>query len=108
MFKTITEELSKDEVINILRGMDAHELGDKFSVRLVLIEKQACMVFGGDSEESFPLAPGTYMAVYYDYLVTEYPFFDRICESITLDENKCQTLMNGNGIILIFMLNKYE
>lgn len=109
MFKTITEELSKDEVINILRGMDAHELGDKFSVRRVLINTQACDVFGGEPEDSYPLIPGTYMALYYNSIAGDpYPFFERICENIINDENKSQTLLNGDGIILIFLLNKYE
>lgn len=108
MFKTITKELSKNEVIDLLRGMDAQELNDKFSVRRVLIDTEAYRVFGGDKEESFPLTPGSYMGVYYDFLTTEYPFFEKICRDIILDEDKCQTLMNEGGCILIFMLNKYE
>lgn len=105
MFKTITKELSKNEVIDLLRGMDAQEVEDNFSVRRVLINTQACDVFGGEPEDSYPLIPGTYMALYYKSI---YPFFERICENIINDENKSQTLMNGDGIILIFLLNKYE
>lgn len=107
MFKTITKELSKNEVIDLLRGMDAQELNDKFFVRRVLIDTEAYKIFGGDSEDSCPLAPGAYLAVYYDLLETEYPFFEKTCESIITDEDKCQTLMNEGGCILIFMLNKY-
>lgn len=108
MFKTITEELSKDEVIDLLRGMDAQEINDKFSVFRILDKTQAYKIFGGDSEDSCPLAPGTYLAVYYDLLETEYPFFEKICGNIINDDDKCQMLMNGDGCIRIFMLNKYE
>ena len=74
-----------------------------------LIDTQACDVFGGDPEDSYPLIPGTYMALYYKSITGDpYPFFERICESIMNDENKCQTLQNGDGVIMIFMLNKYE
>ena len=49
------------------------------------------------------------MAVYYKSIVEDpYPFFERICENILNDENKCQSLQNGDGVIMIFMLNKYE
>lgn len=108
MFKTITKELSKNEVIDLLRGMDAQEINDKFSVFRILDKTQAYKIFGGDSDDSYPLAPGTYLAVYYDLLETEYPFFEKTCESIITDEDKCQSLMNDGGCILIFMLNKYE
>lgn len=109
MFKTITKELSKNEVIDLLRGMDAQEVEDNFSVRRVLIDTQACDVFGGDSEDSYPLIPGTYMAFYYKSLSgNPYPFFEKICANLIEDEEKCQTLMNEDGCILIFMLNKYE
>lgn len=109
MFKTITKELSKNEVIDLLRGMEAQEIEDNFSVRRVLIDTQACDVFGGDPEDSYPLVPGTYMAFYYKSLIGDpYPLFERICENIINDENKSQTLLNGDGIILIFLLNKYE
>lgn len=64
------QDLSRNEVIDLLRGMDAQEVEDNFSVRRVLIDTQACDVFGGDP----------------------YPFFERICESIMNDGNKCQTL----------------
>lgn len=109
MFKTIMKELSKNEVIDLLRGMDAQEVEDNFSVRRVLIDTQACDVFGGDPEDSYPLIPGTYMALYYKSIVEDpYPFFERICGNIINDVDKCQTLQNGDGIIMIFMLNKYE
>lgn len=108
MFKTITEELSKDEVIDLLRGMDAQEINDKFSVFRILDKTQAYKIFGGDSEDSCSLAPGTYLAVYYDLLETENPFFEKTCESIITDEDKCQSLMNEGGCILIFMLKKYD
>ena len=109
MFKTITKELSKNEVIDLLRGMDAQEVEDNFSVRRVLIDTQACDVFGGDPEDSYPLIPGTYMAFYYKSLVGDpYPFFEKICANLIEDEEKSQLLMNEDGCILIFMLNKYE
>ena len=109
MDRTLKQDLSKYEVIDLLRGMDAQEVEDNFSVRRVLIDTQACEVFGGEPEDSYPLIPGTYMAVYYkDFLGDPYPFFERICENIINDENKCQTLQNGDGVILIFLLNKYE
>lgn len=109
MFKTITKELSKNEVIDLLRGMEAQEIEDNFSVRRVLIDKQACDVFGGDPEDSYPLVPGTYMAFYYKSFIGDpYPFFEKICAHLIEDEDKCQTLMNEDGCILIFMLNKYE
>ena len=109
MFKTITKELSKNEVIDLLRGMDAQEVNDNFSVRRVMIDTQACDVFGGDPDDSYPLIPGTYMAFYYKSLAgSPYPFFEKICANLIEDEEKCQTLMNEDGCILIFMLNKYE
>ena len=105
----LKQDLSKNEVIDLMRGMDAQEVDGNFSVRRVLIDTQACDVFGGDSEDSRPLTPGTYMAVYYKSIVEDpYPFFERICENILNDENKCQSLQNGDGVIMIFMLNKYE
>ena len=109
MDRTLKQDLSKYEVIDLLSGMDAQEVEGNFSVRRVLIDTQACEVFGGEPEDSYPLIPGTYMAVYYkDFLGDPYPFFERICENIINDENKCQTLQNGDGVILIFLLNKYE
>ena len=109
MDRTLKQDLSKYEVIDLLRGMDAQEVEGNFSVLRVLIDTQACEVFGGEPEDSYPLIPGTYMAVYYkDFLGDPYPFFERICENIINDENKCQTLQNGDGVILIFLLNKYE
>ena len=109
MDRTLKQDLSKYEVIDLLRGMDAQEVEGNFSVRRVLIDTQACEVFGGEPEDSYPLIPGTYMAVYYkDFLGDPYPFFERICENIINDENKCQTLQNGDSVILIFLLNKYE
>ena len=109
MDRTLKQDLSKYEVIDLLRGMDAQEVEGNFSVRRVLIDTQACEVFGGEPEDSYPLIPGTYMAVYYkDFLGDPYTFFERICENIINDENKCQTLQNGDGVILIFLLNKYE
>ena len=81
MFKTITKELSKNEVIDLLRGMDAQEVNDNFSVRRVLIDTQACDVFGGDYEDSYPLIPGTYMAFYYKSLAgNPYPFLRRYAQ----------------------------
>lgn len=109
MDRILKQDLSKNEVIDLLRGMDAQEVDGNFSVRRVLIDTQACDVFGGDPEDSRPLTPGTYMAVYYkDFLDDPYPFFDKICANLIDDADKCQSLQNGNGIILIFMLNKYE
>ena len=109
MDRILKQDLSKNEVIDLLRGMDAQEVEGNFSVRRVLIDTQACDVFGGEPEDSYPLIPGTYMAVYYkDFLGDPYPFFERKCGNITNDENKCQTLQNGDGVIKIFMLNKYE
>lgn len=109
MDRILKQDLSKNEVIDLMRGMDAQEVEDNFSVRRVLIDTQACDVFGGDHEDSRPLAPGTYMAVYYKSIVEDpYPFFERICDNILNDENKCQSLQNGDGVIMIFMLNKYE
>lgn len=109
MDRILKQDLSKNEVIDLMRGMDAQEVDGNFSVRRVLIDTQACDVFGGDSEDSRPLTPATYMAVYYKSIVEDpYPFFERICENIINDVDKCQTLQNGDGIIMIFMLNKYE
>lgn len=109
MDRILKQDLSKNEVIDLLRGMDAQEVEGNFSVRRVLINTQACDVFGGEPEDSYPLIPGTYMALYYKSIVVDpYPLFERICENIINDENKSQTLLNGDGIILIFLLNKYE
>lgn len=109
MDRILKQDLSKNEVIDLLRGMDAQEVEGNFSVRRVLINTQACDVFGGEPEASYPLIPGTYMALYYKSIVGDpYPLFERICENIINDENKSQTLLNGDGIILIFLLNKYE
>lgn len=109
MDRTLKQDLSKNEVIDLLRGMDAEEVDGNFSVRRVFIDTQACDVFGGEPDDSYPLIPGTYMAVYYkDFLGDPYPFFERICENIINDENKCQTLQDGDVVIKIFMLNKYE
>ena len=109
MDRILKQDLSKDEMLVLLRGMDAEEVEGNFSVRRVLIDTQACDVFGGEPEDSYPLIPGTYMALYYKSIVGDpYPFFERICENIINDKNKCQSLQNGDGIILIFMLNKYE
>lgn len=109
MDRILKQDLSKNEVIDLLRGMGAQEVEGNFSVRRVLINTQACDVFGGEPEDSYPLIPGTYMALYYKSIVGDpYPLFERICENIINDENKSQTLLNGDGIILIFLLNKYE
>lgn len=109
MNRILKQDLSKNEVIDLLRGMDAQEVEGNFSVRRVLINTQACDVFGGEPEDSYPLIPGTYMALYYNSIAGDpYPLFERICENIINDENKSQTLLNGDGIIMIFMLNKYE
>lgn len=109
MDRILKQDLSKNEVIDLLRGMYAQEVEGNFSVRRVLINTQACDVFGGEPEDSYPLIPGTYMALYYKSIVGDpYPLFERICENIINDENKSQTLLNGDGIILIFLLNKYE
>lgn len=105
MDRIIKQDLSKNEVIDLLRGMDAQEVEGNFSVHRVLINTQACDVFGGEPEDSYPLIPGTYMALYYKSIAGDpYP----LCENIINDENKSQTLLNGDGIILIFLLNKYE
>lgn len=109
MDRILKQDLSKNEVIDLLRGMDAQEVEGNFSVRRVLIDTQACDVFGGEPEDSYPLIPGTYMALYYNSIAGyPYPLFERICENIINDENKSQTLLNGDGIILIFLLDKYE
>ena len=109
MDRILKQDLSKNEVIDLLRGMDAQEVEGNFSVRRVLINTQACDVFGGEPEDSYPLIPGTYMALYYKSIAGDsYPLFERICENIINDENKSQALLNGDGIILIFLLNKYE
>ena len=109
MDRILNQDLSKNEVIDLLRGMDAQEVEGNFSVRRVLINTQACDVFGGEHEDSYPLVPGTYMALYYKSIAGDpYPLFERICENIINDEDKSQTLLNGDGIILIFLLNKYE
>ena len=109
MDRILKQDSSKNEVIDLLRGMDAQEVEGNFSVHRVLINTQACDVFGGEPEDSYPLIPGTYMALYYKSIVGDpYPLFERICENIINDENKSQTLLNGDGIILIFLLNKYE
>lgn len=109
MDRILKQCLSKNEVIDLLRGMDAQEVEGNFSVRRVLINTQACDVFGGEPEDSYPLIPCTYMALYYKSISGDpYPLFEIICENIINDENKSQTLLNGDGIILIFLLNKYE
>lgn len=109
MDRTLSKILSKNEVIDLLRGMDRQEVLGNFSVRRVLIDTQACDVFGGDSEDSYPLIPGTYIGFYYKSLIGDpYPFFEKICANLIEDEDKCQMLMNEDGCILIFMLNKYE
>lgn len=109
MDRILKQDLSKNEVIDLLRGMDAQEVEGNFSVHRVLINTQACDVFGGEPEDSYPLVPGTYMALYYKSIAgDQYPLFERICEHIIYNENKSQTLLNGDGIILIFLLNKYE
>lgn len=108
MDRILKQDLSKNEVIDLLRGMGAQEVEGNFSVCRVLIDTQACDVFGGDPEDSYPLIPGSYMALYYKSIIGDpYPFFERICEHIMDNEDKCQTLQNGDGVILIFMLNKY-
>lgn len=109
MDRILKQDLSKNEVIDLLRGMDAQEVEGNFSVRRVLINTQACDEFGGDPEDSRPLLPGTYLAVYHDKMEDEpFPMFAKICAHIITDEDKCQMLMNGDGCILIFLLNKYE
>ena len=109
MDRILKQDLSKNEVIDLLRGMDAQEVEGNFSVRRVLINTQACDVFGGEPEDSYPLIPGTYMALYYKSIAGDpYPLLEKICENIINDENKCQTLQNGDGVSMIFMLNKYE
>ena len=109
MDRILKQDLSKNEVIDLLRGMDAQEVEGNFSVRRVLINTQACDIFGGDPEDSIPLLPGTYLSVYHDKMEDEpFPMFAKICANIITDEDKCQMLMNGDGCILIFLLNKYE
>lgn len=48
MDRILKQDLSKNEVIDLLRGMDAQEVEGNFSVRRVLINTQACDVFGGE------------------------------------------------------------
>ncbi len=50
MDRILKQDLSKNEVIDLLRGMDAQEVERNFSVRRVLINTQACDVFGGEPE----------------------------------------------------------
>ncbi len=109
MDRILKQDLSKNEVIDLLRGMGAQEVEGNFSVRRSLIDTQACDIFGGDPEDSYPLIPGTYMALYYKSFVDDpYPFFEKICGNIINDDDKCQMLMNGDSCIRIFMLNKYD
>lgn len=109
MYKTITKELSKYELIDIMMGMDCEEdMCTHTSIQRVLCPIQACDEFGGDTEDSRSLLPGTYLAVYHDEMEDEpFPMFAKICANIITDEDKCQMLMNGDGCILIFLLNKY-
>lgn len=51
MDRILKQDLSKNEVIDLLRGMDAQEVEGNFSVRRVLINTQACDVFGGEPED---------------------------------------------------------
>ena len=105
MDRTLNQDLSKNEVIDLLRGMDAQEVDGNFSVRRVLIDTQACDVFGGDPDDSYPLIPGTYMAFYYKSLAgSPYPFFEKICANLIEFEEKCMTLMIEVGCIISFML----
>lgn len=110
MYKTITKELSKCELIDIMMGMDCEEdMCTHTSIKRVLCPIQACDEFGGDTEDSRSLLPGTYLAVYHDEMEDDpFPMFAKICAHIITDEDKCQMLMNGDGCILIFLLNKYE
>lgn len=103
MYKTITKELSKCELIDIMMGMDCEEdMCTHTSIQRVLCPIQACDEFGGDPEDSRPLLPGTYLAVYHDKMEDEpFPMFAKICANIITDEDKCQMLMNGDGCILI-------
>lgn len=55
MDRILKQDLSKNEVIDLLRGMDAQEVEGNFSVRRVLINTQACDVFGGEPEDSYPI-----------------------------------------------------
>lgn len=110
MFKTLTKDLNKCELIDIMMGMDCEEdMCTHTSIQRVLCPIQACDEFGGDPEDSRPLLPGTYLAVYHDEMEDEpFPMFAKNCAHIITDEDKCQMLMNGDGCILIFLLNKYE
>ena len=110
MFKTLTKDLNKCELIDVMRGLDCEEdMCEYTSIQRVLNTTQACDEFGGDPEDSRPLLPGTYLAVYHDKLDDEpFPMFAKMCAHIITDEDKCQMLMNGDGCILIFLLNKYE
>lgn len=110
MYKTITKELSKCELIDIMIGMDCEEdMCTHTSIQRVLCPIQACDEFGGDPEDSRSLLPGTYLAVYHDEMEDEpFPMFAKKCAHIITDEDKCQMLMNEDGCILIFLLNKYE
>lgn len=93
-----------------MMGMDCEEdMCTHTSIQRVLCPIQACDEFGGDPWDSRPLLLGTYLAVYHDKMEDEpFPMFAKICANIITDENKCQMLMNGDGCILIFLLNKYE
>ena len=58
MYKTITKELSKCELIDIMMGMDCEEdMCTHTSIQRVLCPIQACDEFGGDPEDSRPLLP---------------------------------------------------
>lgn len=61
MDRILKQDLSKNEVIDLLRGMDAQEVEGNFSVRRVLINTQACDVFGGEPEDSYPLSHPRYV-----------------------------------------------
>lgn len=90
MFKTLTKDLNKCELIDVMLGLDCEEDMCKYtSIQRVLDTTQACDEFGGDPEDSRPLLPGTYLAVYHDKLDDEpFPMFAKICSSIITDEDK--------------------
>lgn len=49
MFKTLTKDLNKYELIDVMRGMDSEEdMCEHTSIQRVLRTTQACDEFGGD------------------------------------------------------------
>ena len=86
MFKTLTKDLNKFELIDVMRGLDFEEdMYEYTSIQRVLSTTQACDEFGGDPEDSRPLLPGIYLEVYHDKLDDEpFPMFAKMCSVILL------------------------